>query len=143
MAGSTWTFVKASWKGGSQFVVENRNGDRLTLVARSPDDGSSRHFTMVDAFISSLACCTGTNTLFLLDAEGKIPRSFTVKAECIFRHEEPRSFEKIHLIFLVSGDLDEEILRNAIIRSVNAVCPIAVTLGKAVGITWELQITKK
>lgn len=143
MTGSTWTFVKASWKGGTQFVVENRGGDRLTLVARTPDGDSPRHFTMVDAFISSLACCTGTNVIFLLDDHGIIPGSFTVKAECIFRHDEPRSFEKIHLIFLVSGDMEEEVVRNAILRSVTAVCPIAVTLGKSVKITWELHITKK
>ncbi|PWR73883.1 OsmC family protein [Methanospirillum lacunae] len=142
MTGNTWTFVKASWKGGTQFVVENRDGDSLTLVARPQDKDSSHYFTMVDAFISSLACCTGTNVLFILDAQGKIPRSFTVKAECVFHHDEPRSFEKIHLIFLVSGDIAEEIVRNAIVRAVTAVCPIAVTVGRSVEITWELQMIK-
>nr|WP_319537913.1 OsmC family protein [uncultured Methanospirillum sp.] len=143
MTGSTWTFVKASWKGGSEFVVENRNGNRLTLVAKIPEGETPRHFTMVDAFISSLACCTGTNVLFLLDAQGIMPRSFTVKAECVFRHDEPRAFETIHLIFLVSADTDYEVLHNAILRSVTAICPIAVTLGRSVEITWELQMTKK
>ncbi len=143
MTGSTWTFVKASWNGRSEFVVENRDGVRLTLVARTLHGETHHHFTMVDAFISSLACCTGTNVLFLLDAQGIVPRSFTVKAECIFRHEEPRAFEKIHLIFLVRTDAEEVIVRDAILRAVTAVCPIAVTLGRAVAITWELQITKK
>lgn len=143
MTGNTWTFVKASWKGGAQFVVENRDGDRLTLITRHQDGDSTHHFTMVDAFISSLACCTGTNVLYILDTQGSMPRSFTVKAECVFRHDEPRSFEKIHLIFLVSGDTDEETIRSAIIRAVTAVCPIAVTVGRAVEITWELQVTKR
>lgn len=143
MTGSTWTFVKASWKGGSEFVVENRNGGCLNLVARTPEGDIPRHFTMVDAFISSLACCTGTNVLFMLDDQGIVPRSLTVKAECVFGHDEPRAFEKIHLIFLVSADADEEIVRNSILRSVTAVCPIAVTLGRSVEITWELQMTGK
>lgn len=143
MTGNTWSFVKASWKGGTQFVVENRNGDRLTLIARAQEGDSPRHFSMVDAFIASLACCTGTNVLLLLDNNGIIPRSLTVKAECIFHLDEPRSFEKIHLIFLVSGDILEEMVRNIINRSVTSVCPIAVTLGKSIEVTWELQMAKK
>lgn len=143
MTGSTWTFVKASWKGGTQFVVENRDGGRLTLVARTQKGDDSRHFTMVDAFIASLSCCAGTNVILLLDTQGIQPRSFTVKGECIFQHDEPRSFDKIHLIFLVSGDVDDAVVRDAIHRSVTAVCPIAVTLGKSVDLTWELHTTKK
>jgi putative redox protein len=143
MAGTTWTFVKASWKGGTQFVVENRDGTRQSLVARPPDGKIPRHFSPVDAFIASLAACAGTNVILLLDEEGVKPRSFTIKAECVFRHEEPRCFEKIHLTFLVSGDANEEMVRDAITRSVTAVCPIAVTIGKAAGVTWECRVTKK
>ncbi|OPY37535.1 MAG: hypothetical protein A4E35_01451 [Methanoregula sp. PtaU1.Bin051] len=143
MRASTWTFVKASWKGGTRFVVENRDGGRLTLVARPPDGDTHRHFSMVDAFISSLASCTGTNVILLLDESGVTPRSFTVKAECVFRHDEPRVFEKIHLIFLVSGDIGEDVVREAVRRSVTAVCPIAVTLGRSVGITWDLRMKRK
>jgi uncharacterized OsmC-like protein len=143
MTGSTWTFVKASWKGGTQFVVENRNGSRQSLVARAPEGVTPRHFSPVDAFIASLAACAGTNVILLLDDAGMTPRSFTVKAECVFRHDEPRCFEKIHLICLVGGDAGEEMVRDAISRSVTAVCPIAVTIGRAADVTWEFQVTKK
>ncbi len=143
MTGNTWTFVKASWKGGTQFVVENRDGSRLTLIARTPEGDTPRHFSMVDAFIASLASCTGTNVILLLEDSGITPRSLTVKAECVFRHDEPRAFEKIHLIILVSGEVEEEVVRNVVSRSVTAVCPIAVTLGKSVTITWDLQVKKK
>lgn len=143
MTGNTWTFVKASWKGGTRFIVENRDGGRLSLVARISEGEATRHFSMVDAFIASLASCTGTNCILLLEDCGITPRSFTVKAECIFRHDEPRVFEKIHMIFLMSGDMDEDIVRRAVHRAVTAVCPIAVTLGKSADVTWELRITKK
>jgi putative redox protein len=143
MTGSTWTFVKASWKGGTRFAVENRDGRKLSLTARSRKGESPRSFSPVDAFISSAAACAGTNVILLLDEYGIQPRSCTVKAECVFSHDEPRSFEKIHFIFLFSGDIDEEVLRSAIHRSVTAVCPIAVMLGKVATLTWDLQITKK
>ncbi|OPX63205.1 MULTISPECIES: OsmC family protein [unclassified Methanoregula] len=143
MTGTTWTFVKASWKGGTRFVVENRDGGRLTLVARNSEGDTPRRFSMVDAFIASLASCTGTNVILLLDDSGITPRSFTVKAECVFRHDEPRVFETIHLIFLVGGDIEEEVVRTAVRRSVTAVCPIAVTLGRSVEITWDLRMKKR
>ena len=142
MTGSTWTFVKASWKGKTQFVVENHDGSRLILAARAGED-APRHFSPVDAFIASLAACAGTNVILLLDDAGITPGSFTVKAECVFRHGEPRCFEKIHLTFIIAGDFGEEVVRNAAARSMTAVCPIAVTIGKAADVTWECQVTRK
>ena len=79
----------------------------------------------------------------LLEDRGVRIRSFIVKAECILGTAEPRSFEKIHLIFAAGGDMDEAALREAICRSMTLVCPIAVTIGKAAEVTWDLQVTKK
>ncbi len=143
MAGPSWIFVKASWKGGTKFVVENRNGCRETLTARVPAGETSRHFSPVDAFIAALAACAGTNVVLILQDQGVTVKSFTVKAECILNSAEPRSFEKIHLHFLLTGEIDEKIVTEAITRSMTLVCPIAVTIGRATDVTWEQHITCK
>ena len=143
MAGQSWIFVKASWKGGTTFVVENRAGCREIIAAREPAGAQSRHFSPIDAFIASLAACAGTNVVLLLLDRGIAVRSFTVKAECILNAAEPRSFEKIHLHFLLGGEMDEGIAADAITRSMTLVCPIAVTVGKAADVTWELHIAHK
>jgi len=142
MAGSSWIFVKATWRGGTKFVVENRAGYKSTITARVPEGETSRHFSPVDAFIASLAACAGTNVVLLLEDGGIPVRSFTVKAECILGSGEPRSFEKIHLIFLINGNMTDETARDAITRSMTLICPIAVTVGRAAEVTWELQVTK-
>jgi putative redox protein len=143
MTGTSWIFVKASWKGGTKFVIENRAGCRETITARVPAGETSRYFSPVDAFIASLAACAGTNVVLILLDQGVTVKSFTVKAECILKDTEPRSFEKIHLHFLLGGEMDDGIVMEAITRSMTLVCPIAVTIGRAAEVTWEQHITRK
>lgn len=139
MTGQSWMFVKASWKGGTKFVVENRSGNRSTIEARVPSGEASRHFSPIDTFLASLAACAGTNVLVLLLDGGTTVRSLTVKAECILQHARPMSFEKIHLIFLLAVDADAGLVSDAIEESMTLVCPIAVTVGRAAEVTWEQQ----
>lgn len=143
MAGNSWVFVKASWKGGTKFVIENRSGSKATIMARVHADETLHPFSPVETFIASLAACAGTNVVLLLEDGGFTVRSLIVKAECIHGAGEPRTFEKIHLIFLVSGGMDEPTVQNAINRSMTLVCPIAVTIGKSTDVTWECQIMQK
>jgi putative redox protein len=139
---NAWILVKASWNGGTNFVVENRAGSRTPVAARARDGETPGTFSPVELFITSLAACSGTNVVLLLEDGGVAVRSFTVKAECILGTEEPRSFEKIHLIFEVDGAVDEKTVQDAIVRSMTRLCPIAVTVGRASNVTWEIRIRR-
>jgi len=143
VTGQSWVFVKASWKGGTKFTVENRSGCRSTIEARVPQGEASRHFSPVDTFLASLAACAGTNVLVLLQNHGATVRSLTVKAECILQHASPMAFEKIHLIFLTATDAGDGTVSGAIEESMTLVCPIAVTIGRAAEVTWEQQVTPR
>ncbi len=57
----SWTFVKASWKSGMKFVVENGSGCKSTIAIRDPAGEEPRHFAPTDAFLASLAPCAGAN----------------------------------------------------------------------------------
>ncbi len=57
----SWTFVKASWMSGMNFVVENGSGCRNTIAIRDPAGEEPWHFAPIDTFLASLAPYAGAN----------------------------------------------------------------------------------
>jgi len=142
MNGQSWLFVKASWTRGSSFLIENRDGSRITLEIRKKEKGKENCFAPVEGFIASLGACAGINVIMMLQDEGLNPESFTVKVECLVNNTTPRIIEKIHLIFLVSGMIEDPALETIISQVMTLMCPIAVTVGKATAVTWEQTISR-
>ena len=137
----SWVFVKSTWRGGSSFTVENRAGTKLQLGIHAKGAGKEV-FAPVEAFIASLSGCAGVNVVMLLADEGIIPDSCTIKAECLLSDGIPRTIESIRLLFLVTGPVREEVVRSVIAKAMGLICPIAVTIGKATSVTWDLNISE-
>lgn len=142
MSNQSWLFIKASWKGGGAFTIENRYGSQISLEIRGKDKNNRDSIAPVEAFIASLGGCAGVNVIMMLQEEGISPDACTVKVECLLNNEIPRTIEKIHLNFLLTGMIEDKIVESVITRAMTLMCPIAVTVGKATEITWEHGISR-
>jgi putative redox protein len=87
--------------------------------------------------IASLGGCAGTEVIKGISKRGVKPKSFTVRVEGSRRKTPPTAFEKIHVTFMLSGDIDDQMVTEAIQETMTLNCLIAVTLGRVGNVTWE------
>jgi putative redox protein len=118
-----------SYEEGTHFLAENSAGSRIAIGGDNPNP--------IDYLIASLGGCTGATIVKGLSEKGVKPDSFTVKIEGSRRKTPPTVFEKIHVAFTLSGDLDDRMVAEVIRETMTLNCPIAVTLGRVGDMTWE------
>ncbi len=121
--------MNVSYEGGTHFLAENSDGSRIAMGGDHPHP--------IEYLIASLGGCTRTMVVKGLSEKGIRPESFTIKVEGSRRKTPPTVFEKIHIIFTLSGDLDDGMVAEIVRETMTLKCPIAVTLGRVGNVTWE------
>lgn len=121
--------MNVSYNNGTHFIAENDAGSRIAIGGENP--------CPIEYLIASLGGCTGTKVIKGLSERGVKPKSFTVRIEGSRRKTPPTVFEKIHVTFMLSGDLDDRMVAETIQETMTLKCPIAVTLGRVGNVTWE------
>lgn len=91
----------------------------------------------VEYLIASLGGCTGMTIIKGLSEKGVKPGSFSINIKGSRRKTPPTVFETIHVIFTLSGDLDDRMVAETIRETMTLNCPVAVTLGRVGNLTWE------
>ncbi len=124
-----------SYEGGTHFLAKNGAGSRIAVGGDNPNP--------IEYLIASLGGCTGTMVINGLSEKGVKPESFNIKVEGSRRKTPPTVFEKIHVIFTLSGDLDDGMVAEVVRETMTLKCPVAVTLGRVGDVTWEHHILRK
>ena len=124
--------MNVSYEDSTHFLAENGAGSRIAIGGENPNP--------IDYLIASLGGCTGSTVIKGLSEKGVKPKSFTVRIEGSRRKKLPTVFEKIHVIFMLSGDLDDQTVAETIQETMTLKCPIAVTLGQVGKVTWEHRL---
>ncbi len=126
--------MNVSHKDGTHFLAEDGMGSRIAMGGDNPHP--------VEYLIASLGGCTGATVIKGLSEKGVKPESFVVKVEGSRRKTLPTVFEKVHVTFMLSGDLDDRMVAEVVQETMTLKCPIAVTLGRVGDVTWEHHITQ-
>lgn len=121
-----------SYEDGTHFLAKNGAGSRIAVGGNNPNP--------IDYLIAALGGCTGSTVIMGLSEKGVKPKSFAIKVEGSRRKTPPTVFEKIHVIFTLSGDLDEGMVSEVVRETMTLKCPVAVTLGRVGDVTWEHHI---
>ena len=125
--------MNVSHKDGTHFLAENGAGSKIAMGGDNPHP--------IEYLIASLGGCTGATVIKGLSEKGVKPESFAVKVEGSRRKTLPTVFEKVHVTFVLSGDLDDRMVAEVVQETMTLKCPIAVTLGQVGDMTWEHHIT--
>lgn len=121
-----------SYEDGTHFLAKNGAGSRIAIGGDNPHP--------IDYLIASLGGCTGATIIKGLSENGVKPESFAVKIEGSRRKTPPTVFDKIHVTFMLSGDLEDRMVAEVVRETMTLKCPIAVTLGRVGKVTWEHQL---
>lgn len=130
---------------GNHFVAENKAGWKIPMGGNNPQSGcssccASATINPTEVFLSSLGGCVSMNVVSLLSKQGIEPEAYSVSVDVTRSMTPPSLFESMHLIFSLKGKMEEQIVVDAIEQTITALCPISVSFGKVVEITWEHQI---
>ena len=128
--------VVIDWEGDLRFRGGLPNGPS-TLV----DGDNAEAMGPMALLLTSLAGCTGSDMVHILNRMRMPPARCRVVARGTRREEEPRRYVAIHLSFEVSGDaLDEAKVRRAAALSLEKYCSVAHSLAPDIVLTHDVTV---
>lgn len=131
-----------SWDGKHKFVAENESGCQAIMEKTHSSGSGSTYMNPMDYFISSLGACPGIEITSICREKNIDLQSLQVRIESVRKADLPTIFDSIHVLFSVSGDIDELQIQKIIHEVMTLRCPIAVSFGRLADLTWNLQVIR-
>ena len=132
--------ARVSFEGGMKFVGRGESGHPVVMDASPRVGGADSAARPVEVFLCSLGGCTGMDVVSILRKMKSEPEAFHIEIETEREADYPKVFTKIHLTYVVKGNVPEENLKKAIDLSLAKYCPIANTLSGVTKITSSYRI---
>jgi putative redox protein len=123
------------------FKAVNENGVGIELDTGVAYGGSGKNPTPMETLLFAMGGCSGMDVVSILGKMRVGLKSLTIGIEPTRRQDHPKYFEKIKLIFTVSGDgVTEEKVRKAIDLSLEKYCSVSIMLREKAEITYDVRI---
>ena len=132
--------VTVELERGMRFVGRGKDGHDVVMDASPKSGGDDSAARPIDVFLSALGGCTGMDVISILRKMKTEPSEFRIEIDGEQASEHPKRFTKIHLTYVVAGDVPETNLQRAIQLSLEKYCPVANTLADVAEITSEYRI---
>lgn len=129
--------ASAVWKEKMKFTGTAGSGHNLAMDAAPEVGGENTGFRPKELVLQGLAGCTAMDVMSILGKMKIIPKSFRVEVEAEQTDDHPKVFRKIHLKYIVSGDVPEDKLVRAIDLSQKQYCGVSAMLEKSAELTYE------
>jgi putative redox protein len=118
-----------TYTGGMRFVGRGASGHDVVMDASETNGGQDTAARPVEVLLASLGACTGMDIVAILRVELADERAA----------DYPKVLKRIHLSYVVSGEVPREQLEKAIELSLAKYCPIANSLAGVAEITYEMR----
>jgi putative redox protein len=128
------------YTGGMAFRGSGASGHEVLMDASDKVGGEDSAPRPVEVLLCSLGGCTGMDVISLLRKMKTEPTSLRIEIDDERAPEYPKVITKLHLTYIVEGNVPEENAAKAIDLSLSKYCPIANTLTGVARITYELRI---
>ena len=123
-----------------QFNGVTRSNPAITIDCMPPL-GDGQGYTPLELLLISLASCSGTTIVTLLRRMRKNVSGLKVKAKGIRREQNPTSFQKIILEYVISSeDVQSSEVEKAIKLTEETYCPVWTMLKNNVEVITEFRI---
>ncbi len=102
--------------------------------------GNEKAMTPMKALLASLGGCTGIDVLMILQKMREKVKEVNVYIDYERAKDYPKIYTKIHIKYVVVGDVREESVKRAIKLSEEKYCSISAMLSKSTEITRSYKI---
>lgn len=125
-------------------LATNEEGKQVAADGSAKIGGGEQAMRPMEMLIASLGSCSSIDVVLFL----KKMRQPLEDLEIIIDAERekdkvPALFEKIHVSYTLTGDLDAAKVEKAIKMSMEEYCSVAKIIEKTAPITWEYKIVKE
>lgn len=129
-------------KGDFGFEAKDQLGHVITIDSSLENGGDNFGVRPMQTLLMGLGGCSGIDIVSILKKQRQTIDAF--KMQITGEREqgkEPSLWKKIHIVFHLSGQVDEEKAKKACALSVDKYCSVAETLRRAgAEITWEVNV---
>ncbi len=123
------------------FEGSNDDGNIVHLDGSPDIGGEGKGIRPMQLLLMSLAGCSSIDVVSLLKKMRQPPEDVQVEVTGERAvNEVPAVFKKIHMHFILKGDLDEAKVKKAIGMSVDKYCSVARMVEKVAEISWGFEI---
>jgi putative redox protein len=129
--------MNAVWQGKMKFESTNEAGLSVAMDVRKAAGGEESAQSPKQLVLSGLAGCTGMDVISILGKMRALPETFRIEVEAELTEEHPRTFKKVHLKYIVKGDVPEDKLKRAIELSQDRYCGVSEMMRKSAALTYE------
>ena len=129
--------AKAVWNEKMNFTGSSGSGHNLAMDSSPETGGVGSGFRPKELVLQGLAGCTAMDVLSILGKMKIVPEAFRVEVSAEQTEEHPKVFSKIHLKYIVKGNVPEDKLTRAIELSQKQYCGVSAMLEKTASITYE------
>ena len=96
----------------------------------------------MEGVLLSAAGCSTIDIVMILEKMRQPVESIEVQVEGTRSEEIPRIFTKMHLHYVLKGDLKEKKVKEAVDLSIDKYCSVVIMLAKAVEVSTSYEIVK-
>ncbi|MEA3336479.1 MAG: OsmC family protein [Chloroflexota bacterium] len=135
------TRVTATWQQEDYLLeAENESGNRIMLDSSAHVGGKNRGARPLQLLLMGLAGCTSMDVISILKKKRQPLEDFQVIVTGEQADQHPKVYTKIHIEYIVTGDVSEKAVQRAIQLSEDIYCPASAMLRQAAEVTSSYQI---
>ncbi len=133
--------ARIKWVENLQFVGNAPSGHSILMDGPPEVGGDNVAIRPGEMTLVALGGCTGIDIVSMLKKMRVQFDSFEIVVDAQPREQHPKSWEKIHITYILTGNhINEEKVRTAIELSGEKYCSVSAMLRPGAEITHELQI---
>jgi len=123
-----------------EFRGRGASGHEVRMDASAEAGGEDSAARPVEVLLSALGGCTGMDVVSILRKMKTEPIGLRVEIDDERASEYPKVITRLHLTYVVEGDVPQENIAKAVDLSLAKYCPISNTLAGIARITSEIRI---
>ena len=136
------TSASVTWVENMQFVARGESGHAVVLDTTA-EDGFDSGARPMELLLMGVLGCTAMDVISILKKKRQPVEGFKVFATTERAEEHPKRFTKIHLDYVVTGDVDPAALARAVQLSEEKYCAAFGTLRGEVELTSDHRVESK
>ncbi len=123
------------------FVAENEDGLSVNLDSSSDSGGQGLGISPMQNLLASLGGCSGIDMQLILGKQRQKADTLEILITAVRQKDvTPSLFEKINVLFKLTGDLDTAKVKKAADLSMQKFCSVAKILEKSTTIEYGIEI---
>lgn len=124
------------------FEAIDENGFKVQLDANPAIGGLEKGMRPMELLLAAAGGCASIDLGLILEKQRQVLEDYQVEVSGVRKTDTSKSFEKIHLHFVLYGNLDSGKVQRAIILTVTEYCSVILSLNKEIEITHSFEIKK-